>query len=240
MTAASSVIARSGRLSRRGDHAMKDGHLMTMISRSDTPERIRRGTRRRARWTAAAVAAALVSVLVPALRAGPAGAAGTSNPVPAVAWHRCPAGSAGAMVGGFSCATVAAPLDYRDPSGPKIRLALVEHPATGPARRGVIFFNPGGPGGASTVQLPAFIGFFPKELLREYDIVSWDPRGSGASTAVQCFPSQAAESAFLWPAPATASLPATPGSDRPQRSSRQPRSHHHLLTTASQKPPAQS
>ena len=27
--------------------------------------------------------------------------------------------------------------------------------------------------------------------------MSWDPRGSGASTAVQCFPSQAAESAFL-------------------------------------------
>ena len=142
-------------------------------------------------------AAALVSVLVPALGAGPAVAAGTSRPVPAIAWHRCPAGSAGAMVGGFLCAAVVAPLNYRDPSGPKIRLALVEHPATGPARRGVIFFNPGGPGGAGTVQLPAFIGFWPKKLLRDYDIVSWDPRGSGASTAVQCFPSQAAESAFL-------------------------------------------
>ena len=101
------------------------------------------------------------------------------------------------MAGGFLCATVAAPLDYRDPSGPKISLAVVEHAATGPACRGVIFFNPGGPGGAGTVQLPAFIGFFPKELLREYDIVSWDPRGSGASTAVQCFASQAAENAFL-------------------------------------------
>jgi pimeloyl-ACP methyl ester carboxylesterase len=101
------------------------------------------------------------------------------------------------MVGGFLCATVAAPLDYRVPSGPKIRLAVVEHLATGSASRGVIFFNPGGPGGPGTVQLPAFIGFFPKELLRDYDIVSWDPRGSGASTAVQCFPSQAAESAFL-------------------------------------------
>jgi pimeloyl-ACP methyl ester carboxylesterase len=66
-----------------------------------------------------------------------------------------------------------------------IRLALVEHPATGTARRGVIFFNPGGPGGPGTVQLPAYIGFWPKKLLREYDIVSWDPRGSGASTAVK-------------------------------------------------------
>jgi len=146
---------------------------------------------------AAVAAAALVSVLVPAFGAAPAGAAGTSRPGPAIAWHQCPAGSAGAMVGGFLCATVAAPLDYRDPSGPKISLAVVEHPATGPTSRGVIFFNPGGPGGPGTVQLPAFIGFFPKELLRDYDIVSWDPRGSGASTAVQCFPSQAAESAFL-------------------------------------------
>ena len=164
---------------------------MTKTSLSRAPGGIRRGTRRRARLAGAGVAvAALVSVLVPALGAGPAGAAGTSGAVPAIAWHRCPAGSAGAMAGGFSCATVAAPLDYRDPSGPKIRLAVVEHPATGPARRGVIFFNPGGPGGPGTVQLPAFIGFFPKELLREYDIVSWDPRGSGASTAVQCFASR--------------------------------------------------
>jgi pimeloyl-ACP methyl ester carboxylesterase len=146
---------------------------------------------------AGVAAAALVSVLVPVLGAGPAGAAGTSGAVPPVAWHRCPAGSAGAIAGGFLCATVVAPLDYRDPSGPKISLAVVEHAATGSASRGVIFFNPGGPGGAGTVQLPAFIGFFPKELLREYDIVSWDPRGSGASTAVQCFASQAAENAFL-------------------------------------------
>jgi pimeloyl-ACP methyl ester carboxylesterase len=182
---------------RKGDHAVRDDRSMTKTSRSCTPERIRGGTRRRARLIAAVAAAALASVLVPALGAGPAGAAGTSRAVPAIAWHQCPAGSAGAMVGGFVCATVAAPLDYRDRAGPKIRLAVVEHPATGPARRGVIFFNPGGPGGAGTAQLPAFTGFFPKELLREYDIVSWDPRGSGASTAVQCFASAAAESAFL-------------------------------------------
>ena len=149
----------------------------------------------RSKLTAAIATGALLSAA--GLLSSSAASASATNPVPAVAWHRCPAGSAGAVVGGFSCATIAAPLDYSNPSGPKIRLAVVEHPATGPASRGVIFFNPGGPGGAGTVQLPAFIGFFPKELLRQYDIVSWDPRGSGASTAVQCFASQAAESAFL-------------------------------------------
>lgn len=123
-----------------------------------------------------------------------AATASAATPVSAVAWHRCPAGSAGAMAGGFSCATVSVPLDYRNLSGPKIRLAVVEHAASGSSRRGVIFFNPGGPG---TVQLPAYIGLFPKQLLRQYDIVSWDPRGTGASTAVKCFPSAAAESAFL-------------------------------------------
>ena len=149
----------------------------------------------RSKLTAAIATGALLSAA--GLLSSSAASASATNPVPAVAWHRCPAGSAGAVVGGFSCATIAAPLDYSNPSGPKIRLAVVEHPATGPTSRGVIFFNPGGPGGAGTVQLPAFIGFFPKALLRQYDIVSWDPRGSGASTAVQCFASQAAESAFL-------------------------------------------
>ena len=166
-----------------------------MGSLSGAPGGIRRGTWRWARWTGAAVVAALVSVLVPALGGGQAGAAGGA--VPAIAWHRCPTASAAAMAGGFSCATVSAPLDYRNPSGPKIRLAVVDHSATGPARRGVIFVNSGGPGGQGTVDIPAWIGFFPKRLLREYDIVSWDPRGVGASTAVQCFPNQAAESAFL-------------------------------------------
>ena len=171
---------------------------MTKTSLSCTLERIRRGARRRARLIGSgAAAAALVSVFVPALGAGPAGAADTSGAVAPVAWHRCPAGSAAAMAGGFSCATVTAPLDYRDLSGPKVSLAVVEHMATGSSRRGVIFFNPGGPGGSGTVDLPAYLGLWPKELLRDYDLVSWDPRGSGASTAVQCFPSAAAESAFL-------------------------------------------
>ncbi|MGO9295919.1 MAG: alpha/beta hydrolase [Streptosporangiaceae bacterium] len=154
------------------------------------------GRKARSKLTAAIAAGALLGAAGLLLSPG-AATASAARPVPGVAWHRCPAGSAAAIAGGFTCATVTAPLNYTDPSGPKIRLAVVEHPATGPARRGVIFFNPGGPGGAGTVQLPAYIGLWPKKLLGEYDIVSWDPRGSGASTAVQCFPSQAAESAFL-------------------------------------------
>ena len=78
--------------------------------------------------------AALVLVLVPVLGAAPARAVDRASPVPAISWHVCPTGSAAAMTGGFVSATVTAPLDYRHPSGPKIKLAIVEHPATGSTR----------------------------------------------------------------------------------------------------------
>jgi pimeloyl-ACP methyl ester carboxylesterase len=92
---------------------------------------------------------------------------------------------------------VTAPLDYQSHSRAKIKLAVVEHRATGPRSRGVIFVNPGGPGVPGTEAIPAELNFFPKELLRDYDIVSWDPRGAGQSTAVQCFTNHAAENSFL-------------------------------------------
>jgi pimeloyl-ACP methyl ester carboxylesterase len=156
-------------------------------------------TRARFRLLAAAAVAAMTCAIVPALGAAPAGASVQSIPVPRIVWQACPAGSAAAQAGGFTCATAAVPLDYQDPAGPKIKLALVNHAATGPVSRGVIFINPGGPGGEGTVQIPAWIGFMPAILLRDYDIVSWDPRGVGDSTAVQCFPDAAAEAAFLGP-----------------------------------------
>ncbi len=156
-----------------------------------------RSTRSRFQLLAAAIVAAMALAIVPALGVATAGASVQAIPVPRLSWQTCPPGSAAAQAGGFTCATVLVPLDYQDPAGPTIKLAVVRHAATGPARRGVIFINPGGPGGEGTVQIPAWIGFMPSVLLRDYDIVSWDPRGIGASTAVQCFPNAAAEAAFL-------------------------------------------
>ena len=156
-----------------------------------------RGARGRSRLLVAIIVAALALASVPALGAATAGASVRANPVQGISWQTCPPGSAGAEAGGFTCATVRVPLDYQDPAGPKIKLAVVRHAATGRARRGVIFINPGGPGFSGTVLIPAFIGLVPRVLLRDYDIVSWDPRGVGASTAVQCFPNLDAENAFL-------------------------------------------
>jgi pimeloyl-ACP methyl ester carboxylesterase len=151
----------------------------------------RRGWRRVA---AAAVAlAGLVAGLSPAPAAGPA-----EPPVPVLDWQPC----AEPAQHGFDCATAQVPLDYGDPQGATIDLAVVRHPATDPAQRlGTLFFNPGGPAGPGTVLLPQWLDFFPAPLRARFDLVSWDPRGVGASTAVQCFATEDDEQAFFAGAP---------------------------------------
>ena len=164
----------------------------------------------RGRWfqlVVATIVAAAAWASVPALGVGTAVASDRDIPLPRITWHRCPPRSA-AFKARFTCATVHAPLQYQHPAGPWIKLAVVRHAASGPARRGVIFMNPGGPGFSGTVLIPAFIELIPKVLRREYDIVSWDPRGVGASTALQCFRNLDAENAFLG---GDANFPARPG-----------------------------
>jgi len=60
--------------------------------------------------------------------------------------------------GPFECGTVQVPLDYNDPNGATISLALVRLPATDRAHRiGSLFLNPGGPGGPG-VDFTLFAG----------------------------------------------------------------------------------
>ncbi|WP_170304997.1 alpha/beta hydrolase [Kitasatospora viridis] len=95
------------------------------------------------------------------------------------------------------------PLDYRDPRGRSIQLALIRHPATDQAHRiGSLVFNPGGPAAAGTEALPTVYGMFPEEVRERFDIVSFDPRGVGESTTLQCFPDAAAEQSLLARIPA--------------------------------------
>jgi pimeloyl-ACP methyl ester carboxylesterase len=113
-------------------------------------------------------------------------------------WQSC----ASPTPAGFECASVPVPLDHAHPDGAKITLAVVRHPATGPGDRiGTLFFNPGGPGGQGTIDLPTWLGLFPATIRSRFDIVSWDPRGIGASTAVQCFASADDEAKFFTDVP---------------------------------------
>ncbi len=83
----------------------------------------------------------------------------------------------------FRCAKVIVPLDYEEPDGQAITLALRKRPATGTPRIGSLFINPGGPGASGQ----DYVQSFETNGLEAFDIVGWDPRGSGQSTPVKCY-----------------------------------------------------
>ncbi|MFI7348006.1 alpha/beta hydrolase [Streptomyces sp. NPDC049936] len=135
------------------------------------------------RCAAVAVAALTCStVLTGAPFAAVAGGPAPAVPAPELDWRPCPED------GRYDCATATMPLDHANPGGRTIDLAVVRRKATDAARRvGTLLFNPGGPGGPGTVQMPQNYESFPAEVRERFDIVSWDPRGVGNSTAVNCF-----------------------------------------------------
>lgn len=83
----------------------------------------------------------------------------------------------------FDCATVAAPLDYDDPDRQALTLHMMRAKATEEPRLGTLFINPGGPGAAGS----DLVFSLKKDGLEQFDIVGWDPRGTGESTPVQCW-----------------------------------------------------
>ena len=89
--------------------------------------------------------------------------------------------------GGFVCSTLTVPLDYRHPDGRTIDLALLKVPATEPGSRiGSLVVNPGGPGAPGTQYAAQAAQVFRQPLLDRFDIVGFDPRGTGASDPVDC------------------------------------------------------
>ncbi|MFF1735535.1 alpha/beta hydrolase [Streptomyces sp. NPDC058247] len=118
-------------------------------------------------------------------------------------WGRCKATDDGPAPGSdWQCATLKVPLDYGKPDGETIGIALIRAKSTnGSGRSGSLLFNFGGPGGSGVSMLPAFAPDYAK-LRERYDLVSFDPRGVGASEGVRCRDDkkiQAAESVDLTP-----------------------------------------
>ncbi|HET7467434.1 MAG TPA: alpha/beta hydrolase [Candidatus Dormibacteraeota bacterium] len=88
--------------------------------------------------------------------------------------------------GGFQCATLMVPIDYANHNGKQISLALLRKPATEPSGRiGSLLMNPGGPGESGNDYLRYASDDF-ATLNKRFDIVSWDPRGVGSSSPVEC------------------------------------------------------
>jgi pimeloyl-ACP methyl ester carboxylesterase len=101
--------------------------------------------------------------------------------------------------GGLECGRLTVPLDYGNPGGGTVSVAVIRLPASNPGQRvGSLLINPGGPGrsGVAAVRDGAAQAF-PSQVLARFDIVGFDPRGVGESSPIRCFPSPAAQEAFF-------------------------------------------
>jgi pimeloyl-ACP methyl ester carboxylesterase len=100
-------------------------------------------------------------------------------PVAPLSWSPC--------LGDLQCATLVVPLDYADPRGPTITIAVARHPADVPsARIGSLVIDPGGPGVSGVDDLANELRALSPGLLDDFDIVSFDPRGVERSAPVTC------------------------------------------------------
>jgi len=92
--------------------------------------------------------------------------------------------------GDYECATVEVPLDYADPNGAKLSIAILRAPAKEPsARLGAVIVNPGGPGQAFVERLATtypVLGAAFSEATTRFDVVTFDWRGIGRSAPVTC------------------------------------------------------
>ncbi len=96
-----------------------------------------------------------------------------------LAWEQCE--------GGNECATLTVPIDYRDVDLGTFGIALMRAPAEDPgARVGSLVVNPGGPGAPGTDMIRDKQFYFGAPLRESFDIVGFDPRGTGASNPVDC------------------------------------------------------
>ncbi|MFF0866585.1 alpha/beta fold hydrolase [Nonomuraea sp. NPDC003560] len=139
---------------------------------------------RRTSLLAAALMAMATLLAVP--MAGTAGAAVTRQDVTdavgkrGITWGPCEEEPT------VECGTLAVPIDWSEPDGPTVDLALARRKATAPsARIGSLLTNPGGPGNSGVNDILRPSGFS-QDIQRRFDIVGYDPRGVARSRSVTC------------------------------------------------------
>jgi pimeloyl-ACP methyl ester carboxylesterase len=115
----------------------------------------------------------------PSTPTAPAALGTNGAAVPELRWNPCHQT--------FQCATATVPMNYREPSASPLSLSVIKLPATDPGRRlGSLFVNFGGPGTDGVGELLHFGPKYPEELRARFDLVSFDPRGIGASSPIAC------------------------------------------------------
>lgn len=103
--------------------------------------------------------------------------------MPVIEWQSCPFTAPSQL----ECGTMEVPLNYAQPEGEKINIAVSRIKARKPAsRQGVMLLNPGGPGSRG-LDLPLFMEIvMPQSVRDRYDLIGFDPRGIGRSAPVSC------------------------------------------------------
>ncbi|KAI0909236.1 hypothetical protein F4823DRAFT_563023 [Ustulina deusta] len=98
-------------------------------------------------------------------------------------WHSCYDGT-------YDCARLDLPMDWLDPSDEeRVFLAIIRLRATEKDDyRGPVIFNPGGPGGSGVFSLKDHGASLQTIIGRNYDLISFDPRGIGATLPrIECW-----------------------------------------------------
>jgi pimeloyl-ACP methyl ester carboxylesterase len=120
----------------------------------------------------------------------------TQPPITPMVWTPCS--------GNLQCGTLIVPLDYAHPAGATIPVAVARHPAEDPATRiGSLVIDPGGPGVSGVDDMANELSALTPQLLDDFDIVLFDPRGVERSDPVTC--GTGTSSGPSDPAPTTAS-----------------------------------
>ncbi|MDR3128287.1 MAG: alpha/beta hydrolase [Bifidobacteriaceae bacterium] len=97
----------------------------------------------------------------------------------------------------YKCAKIKSPKNWFNNNGGDIDLALKIHLATNP--QGTIIVNPGGPGVSGVDFMENLIGnILPNSITNNYNILGFDPRGVGLSSAVKCFNSNTEKDSYLY------------------------------------------
>lgn len=84
------------------------------------------------------------------------------------------------------CAEASVPLDWAEPAGDTVTVALRRVPASGGSPVGSLLVNPGGPGRSAIDTVSFFRQVVSRDVLAAYDLVAFDPRGVQHSSPVTC------------------------------------------------------